>query len=407
MANQSAINPRVLDPVPEQPEHLVQLDGLRTLAILTVMCEHWLPLGHPLRVISAWGTIGVYLFFVLSGYLITGILLKCRDAVEGGRESLWFALRQFYARRFLRIFPAYYLALGLMVWLGLPGVREVWPWHFFYASNFYFAFGQGPGGPAGHFWTLSVEEQFYLMWPGLVLFLPRRWMLPAILLLIVSSPVGNAIASAYGFWGFSILTPGCIHFLGVGAFIAMCSPHSSIRPIRHKTLELILLVVSAPLLLGYIGLDLWTSLGKWALPLGQVGMAIYFAIRSMAIAMFFGWIVSRAASGFGWPIGSLLSFGPIVYLGRISYGLYLFHVPLLWIIPPILNSLAIFTHLKVLADPAWQVNFMVRFAGTVLISAVSWHFFEAPINGLKRHFPYVKRGARESRTLVSSQALLD
>ena len=137
-----------------------QLDGLRAVAVAAVAWSHWerdyqagIPFGA-----------GVHLFFVLSGFLITRILLDVRQASDRGA-----AIRAFYIRRALRIFPAFYVTL-LLAWIaGVPLVRESLAWHATYLSNVWiFQMDQWPGS-ISHLWSLAVEEQFYLAWPFLIL----------------------------------------------------------------------------------------------------------------------------------------------------------------------------------------------------------------------------------------------
>ena len=133
-----------------------------------------------------WGEWGVQLFFVLSGFLITGILLRCRgDEDAGGKIS---RMRQFYVRRFLRIFPLFYAVLFAAALLNIRPVRETLLWHVSYLSNLQMALAGGWSGPVSHFWSLAVEEQFYLLWPCLILFLPRKYLLWAILIAIATAP---------------------------------------------------------------------------------------------------------------------------------------------------------------------------------------------------------------------------
>ena len=153
-------------PVQERPDHLPALDGLRALAVLLVLWTHTpLTLQHP--ELAAWsafvqpGYLGVDVFFVLSGFLITRILLS-----EKARAvPLW----KFMLRRAVRIFPAYYLLVGLVAaFAWTPDV----PWCALYLGNvFYPAFGHA--GLLQHSWSLCVEEHFYLLWPPLVALLAR------------------------------------------------------------------------------------------------------------------------------------------------------------------------------------------------------------------------------------------
>ncbi len=141
-----------------------QLDGLRAIAVMAVVFQHFAPSGWS-KVIP-WGGLGVTLFFVLSGYLITGILLKGRE--EPGM------LRHFYIRRALRIFPVYYATLLIAALLAIPPVRETFWWHAFYLSNVLFALKNSYFGAVSPFWSLAVEQHFYLIWPWVVLFVPRK-----------------------------------------------------------------------------------------------------------------------------------------------------------------------------------------------------------------------------------------
>ena len=127
--------------------YMPQLDALRAIAVGAVILHHFLPLGRfiPYDFVT-FGDLGVRLFFVLSGFLITGILLKCKSKVDLGDESPSFELRQFYVRRFLRIFPVYYLTLAIVAILNVPTVRTTFFWHLSYLSNVYFALRGGFDG---------------------------------------------------------------------------------------------------------------------------------------------------------------------------------------------------------------------------------------------------------------------
>src|SRR5262249_40880734 len=153
--------------------YMPQLDGLRAVAVLAVVAHHTLP--GPLVDALNPGAAGVRLFFVLSGFLITGILLGCRESMA--QQGAGQALASFYARRFLRIFPLYYFALAVVLLAGVQEARDGAAWHLAYLSNVY-GVRQGWLGSLAHFWSLAVEEQFYLVWPALVLSLPRPWLGP-------------------------------------------------------------------------------------------------------------------------------------------------------------------------------------------------------------------------------------
>jgi peptidoglycan/LPS O-acetylase OafA/YrhL len=128
------------------------------------MVHHFLPVDHyiPTDYLTL-GLLAVRLFFVLSGFLITGILLGYR------RDEPKTALKRFYSRRILRIFPIYYLTLFVALALQVRPIQQGAIWHLTYTSNFIAPFHPEWMGPASHFWTLAVEEQFYLVWPCIML----------------------------------------------------------------------------------------------------------------------------------------------------------------------------------------------------------------------------------------------
>ena len=176
-------------PAASAAQYMPQLDSLRAFAVLAVVVHH-----SPLVafVPIPFGAIGVRLFFVLSGFLITGILLRCRDdRPDGSPGDRWFSLRQFYIRRFLRIFPLYYFVVTCAVILNYGCARSLLPWLLTYTLNVQLAIS-GEWNEFSHFWSLAVEEHFYLAWPWVVLFVPRRWVGSAAVLLVLTGPANEA-----------------------------------------------------------------------------------------------------------------------------------------------------------------------------------------------------------------------
>src|SRR5687768_3549383 len=193
-----------------------QLDGLRAFAVVAVAISHWTP--RFIHEALPWGT-GVQLFFVLSGFLITGILLRSRPADLG--ITMGTALRIFYTRRVLRIFPVYYAVLAFALLWGVGTIDHTWPWHVSYLSNVYFSFHEhGPAisDPYLHLWSLSVEEQFYLLWPFVVLVAGRR-----ALTIILYTSIAASLTFRIGIDHFApqivsvrYLTPSCLDAFAVG-----------------------------------------------------------------------------------------------------------------------------------------------------------------------------------------------
>jgi peptidoglycan/LPS O-acetylase OafA/YrhL len=357
-----------------QQGYMRQLDALRGLAIGAVLIQHFVPIDSAWQFLP-WGSVGVRLFFVLSGFLITSILLDCRRLAEANPGTGPVVLRNFYIRRFLRIFPVYYLTLFVAAALNVNNVRENFWWHASYLSNWQFVM-TGAYPPVFHFWSLAVEEQFYLVWPWLIIFLPRRHLLRALVIAILAAPtVRFVLAYNDAPWvSVSWTTPSCLDSLGMGALLAVLSqyPRKHWDHRRFARACLVVGILPCVLLIPRV--------------LGEVPEPIALVFLDTPMAMVFVWLVDRAAIGFTGPAGMLLEFGPLVYLGRISYGVYVFHnfMP---------NSLTTACTWLSWPDPEQPLRFFVLVAVTVCLAALSWHFFEKPLNDLKRRFPYVPRVA--------------
>jgi peptidoglycan/LPS O-acetylase OafA/YrhL len=377
-------------PHPASSGHLVQIDSLRTIAIFAVMYAHWMPpslqLGLP------WYS-GVTLFYVISGYLITGILLNCRPSDSEASGTLLFSIRQFYIRRFLRIFPLFYGTLFLLLVLGhtrLGNFAGKWPWYVSYLCNFMFSFQGHPAeNTLAPFWSLAVEEQFYLVWPWVVVFVPRRFLGCTIASLILVAPAYRVTLAVLAPAADRELLPwACTDALGVGALLAYLQSELVARKRPLEGLGKLMfwsgLAASGALavnrLFGFVRLPLWV----WTLD-------------TSFLSLLYGAIVLRASSGYHGIPGKVLSCQPVVYLGKISYGLYVFHCfawVFYWYITekyPVLRKLMP-AHLSA----SWQlvVRLLVYAGFTVGAAMLSWHCYEKPLNDLKAHFPYKKRKLR-------------
>ncbi len=382
----SAIAPNLLSPTDDAPVidesnqpaptppalagdgHRVQLDAVRAIAVVLVMVHHYVPaVSRRVEV----GNMAVRVFFVLSGFLITGILLRARDKAERIGESRWCVLRAFYARRLLRIFPVYYLVLIGMAGLGARQVRDGFWWHAGYLSNVYmYRLGTGHGSVT-HFWSLAVEEQFYLVWPLLMLFTPRRLVTPLIVAAIAAGPIFRAAVLLHGgnAWQASILTPACLDTLGMGALLAVLSAPAH-AALKHR-------VLTAALIAG-LPLYLATAINYFTRPYPSHWWAIPF---SFGIALWAAWLIDRTYRGFHGLVGRALSLRPLTYLGAISYGVYVMHNFVDGFVTRGFKA----AHLR---EPAGAALVMYTFAATFVAATVSWHLFEKPINRLKSLFPY-------------------
>jgi peptidoglycan/LPS O-acetylase OafA/YrhL len=199
---------------------MVQLDALRALAVLAVMVHHLAPALFPGLTLAAWAA--VRLFFVLSRFLVTGLLLRARDAVEAGHTTTGAALRRFHLRRLWRIVPVYYAVILGLALFDAGEVRDNLWWHLAFLSNVKFVIDGWHHAFIGQFWFLAAQEQFYLVWPLLMLALPRRALLPVVLVTIAIGPLYRAFATAMG-WTLATeaLLPANLDTLGLGALMAL------------------------------------------------------------------------------------------------------------------------------------------------------------------------------------------
>jgi peptidoglycan/LPS O-acetylase OafA/YrhL len=353
-----------------------QLDALRFFAVMGVIIVHnWQPSSHTLIVGQVdWGELGVRLFFVLSGFLITGILISGRELRKRNPARRLFFIRQFYIRRFLRIFPVYYLALIALILAGVGGVRQIWPWLFTYTTNIYVWHYLSFPYAVPHFWTLAVEEQFYLIWPWAMLFLPRRWLVPFLVSLCCLGPAWRLYASFHYSphdWNPAFtFTLGVVDFLAFGAVLAIAAHADRSREKLQRVLTSVVLPIGAVM---YVSL-FWVN--------RSVDHHAPLALEDTGAALVFCWLIASASRGFVGPFGRLLEWRPIVYLGKISYGIYIFHL-----LVPLAFARA-GEHLGFAYENAGFVNFITTSLVTFAVASLSWHVFERPINRLNRHFPY-------------------
>ena len=336
-----------------------EMDGLRALAIGAVMIEHFA--GGPIRHILPWGAFGVQPFFALSGFLITSLLLEARRRMDEG-GGLAQAVQKFLAGRTLRIFPVYYLTLALTALLGVQEIRAHFPWFFFYSSNFLFAREEMWRGPGSHFWSLAVEEQFYLFWPWVILLSPRRLLGRLVCGMIAIGPVSRLIVHAMGLSDVAVLVlPMCnLDVLGTGALLAVVREDEGERLARWG------LRVGAPI-----------SLVLLVLHARRMAPTVVVVMLSLALSAVWLAVIRWAVSEGDGVIRRAITAAPLTYLGRISYGVYVYHLfmpLLLW------NCLGLYDTV----GPVPGLAFALLVAFSVAAGSLSWHFFERPLSRLPK-----------------------
>ncbi|AFL49650.1 peptidoglycan/LPS O-acetylase OafA/YrhL [Sinorhizobium fredii] len=347
-----------------------QLDGLRAVAVSLVLYAHFFAADG-----THWGHIGVRLFFVLSGFLITRLLLEAR---ADARFETATALKSFYARRALRIFPPYFAVLGFVWLIGLESSKEVLAWHALYLSNFWYAL-QNEWSPwvLCHTWSLSIEEQFYIVWPLVVLVAPRRSIGGICVGVIAFSLVYRFYWPLTGTPSLvrDLLPPASMDALAAGGLLAVHrSQRGGVWPQWAQKSWMPLLAASLILL--------------WLRPVPKAPMLEWLAWIGLEVfpLLPLTMLVGSCTRGIGGYLGRFIESPPMTALGRVSYGVYLFH--------------AIVLALVVEAQPWIPVNvseqgsgrFLVAGAGTLIVASISWLAFEKPLNALKHYFPYMRSG---------------
>ncbi len=335
--------------------HLPILDGVRAIAVFLVILYHF---GFE----STGGAVGVLIFFVLSGFLITWLLLK--ENSKTGDVSI----RSFYKRRALRIFPAFYAYFFLALAIDLVRGREV-PWAhaisaFLYYSNYFGGLVHPPPSFVSHTWSLAVEEQFYLLWPCIFWLLrknPRRlawataaiiggvWIHRALLYRVVGVDQGY-VYRAFD-TRFDHLLIGCLLAILLhgkmlqGFWDAVCSSR-------------LLLIPTVALLMLSIRQELTSFTYR-----NVIGFAVDPVLVAIAIVQLLSWRRSMPCS---W-----LDLAPIAYLGRISYSLYLY------------QELTLYTARRLTAAYPVPVQLVFGVAATVFLASCSYFVIERPFLKLK------------------------
>jgi peptidoglycan/LPS O-acetylase OafA/YrhL len=381
------------------PRRDLALDGVRGLAVLLVLALHFqLPAGPTLadrwvHVAQAVGYGGVDLFFVLSGFLITGVLLDAKGA------SGYF--RTFYIRRALRVLPLYYGTLVVLLWIApLAGpdaaamsamlhMRQWWYW--LHASNFLGILTIRWSAPfyTAHFWSLAIEEQFYALWPVIVLLCGRRRLLQicasgCVLALALRGAL--ALAGVREKWIYEF-TPARMDTLLIGAALAVWArdPTGLARFVRPaRVVFAVALVVHVSL----VAADLqWRS-----------AYVAFHTLGYTACATAYGALIILVTAG---PLRRVASARVLRLFGRYGYGIYILNPFVFVLLAPVFDIAYTFPRPGGTFVLAQLWVFVVGTIVTTAIAAVIWHAYEQPILSLKRYVPTV---AMHSSSMRASRA---
>ncbi|MCX5742345.1 MAG: acyltransferase [Proteobacteria bacterium] len=333
----------------DSPGRIPTLDGIRALAIGLVFVGHLqgtppLPDIVPLRYA---GTLGVHAFFILSGFLITTLLL--REHAKHGRISL----RGFFARRVFRIFPAFFTYVGVMTALIALGVIAV-PWsELVIAATYLMNFITPESWWVGHLWSLAVEEQFYLLWPlAMVLASPsrKRWITiagAAVVIALLVRFLGNRVFDDLGDieeHGF----PFVFDALAIGCLLALLRDRLEANPTYMR-------LVRSPLLyVAVVGISV-LFIATVARP---TLAAPIISLLNVLYAMWMHRVISNPTS----PMGRFLERTPLVWIGTLSYSLYLWQ-------QPFVNR----------PNPSWMTVFPLSIVLSVIAACASYYLVEQPV----------------------------
>ncbi len=351
-----------------QNNHILYLDGIRGIAILLVLVYHCFFDFGP----AAFGWVGVDLFFILSGFLITRILVQTKSGAD--------YFKNFFLRRALRIFPLYFmflLIIFVLIPIIAPGIlgdmsyyhqNQLWIWT--YLQNWLFSLKGFPENYSlHHLWSLAVEEQFYIFWPFVIYFTPNKRLIYALLLLIILALLFRYTGYYMGFvFPFQYVhTFSRMDSLLLGGLVYILSTNA---PNFLRRMAPVTLLFSVVVVLVFIIIK--KSFYFWDLKSAYFFIDIFFASFLAIIISNITW-ATRITKALEMPI--------LRWFGKYSYGIYLFHYPLFYIcsisVLPVLYDMLKHDMLSKFANGAICILI------SLIMAYISFNFFENPILRLK------------------------
>lgn len=376
-------------------KYIKGLDTLRAFAIFFVIIAHngvWFDTtvanGRFIKdVLIPDGTFGVVLFFVLSGFLITSILLNQRYDKYSG-NSRFSVLKNFFARRALRIFPIYYLLVLALYIINYPDIRNYIGYHLSYTTNI-LCYRTNQWNLFSHVWTLCIEEQFYLLWPWLIIFVQERYLKYVFLFAIVSGAVSTWYCMVPLGHMAPLLVFNCFDAFGIGGLLAYCLLNDKANKYFQRWLP-------------------WVTI---------IATCIYFYWKTCLFlhATSYGdsFVKTVEASLSVWVINKVIQAKPsafrryflenrfLVFVGKISYGIYLYHyvynVLVYFQLNAWLDKVTIHTPAlnKLVRDS--HFFYWMHIVLIIAFSALSYYTIEKAFLSLKKFFRYKDKKAHKEK----------
>ncbi len=361
-----------------------QLNGIRFVAVFLVLVDHWfaeklpIPLGH----------LGVVIFFVLSGFLITRILFLNAEDCRKNNQSYVLKIKNFIIRRSLRIFPIYFFICLIGLILNISPIRDNWIWMLTYTPNWYIIFYQQWMGVWDHLWSLAVEEQYYLVFPYFILFLnPARYRILFMLMIIIGvfSRIIFFTQNSPTFleenWQINYVNPlTAIDCFGLGGILAFIFNYKNQFIYKFKKIHLLITLI----------LSISILIFNQTFELKHASFSFLVFERSFFALFAFCFISIAIQANKDW-LSAFLENKVISYLGKISYGLYLYHNFVYNVYHNNGNTLFGYFDRKLeiskyLIFQNQYSLFFINFITLIVFSTISWFLIEKPINSFKTKF---------------------
>jgi peptidoglycan/LPS O-acetylase OafA/YrhL len=341
--------------------HIKSLDGLRAIAVLLVLYYHWNG-GDFWGIKIELGTLGVYIFFVLSGFLISSLLLISNE------ESIFKKLKKFYLKRVLRILPIYYIFIFVLYLIDYDDIRNDVFFYIFHVQNFLFYY-KDVSPFITHLWSLGIEEQFYLFWPLLILLLKKEYIFTLSVFVIVGTPIGNLLFKHFTeHYAFGLPMFALEGF--AWGYIATTLVNRSINVHLYFLLATLFFIL-------YIIID---SVSNIDISFIERGIYSFFSFTILMLIL-----LNQSDK-----LKKFCELKYLVFVGKISYGIYLFHrvVPEVYLYfheMVVRNNLRLpFFDFVVLPYLPSQYMIFIYLPITLCIATISFYLIENPLLKLKR-----------------------